>query len=382
MGGLLSVSRFASWGSAATLQRNPALPLMPATSWQQTRHGSFFNKLTADDLWKGVMAEAGAGGKKGRGKRAKRKFKKDLNRAQSIGDGAGGFLWPGLNIRMEKDGVMQPFSQRSQSEQQKITSERTRWRDDWVRRKMMKKRKERGWTGHSMGGLSLGPPDPGPDGETYDDFDSCIIEFKAVFNMTSRDGRKRTISCLVAVGNGKGIAGFAIGKSGDRRSALRKAKNRALRFLYYIERYNDHTIYHDINSSFKRTALSMKKQNKGYGLRCHRAIITICKLIGIKDMYCKVHGSTNLLNITKALFNGLVNQQTHQNLADEQQLHVVEFKSECGPLPFVVASPQNGVRLDPKPKDEILDIPLEWKDIKDKQEGKKSIWSNVKRTIW
>lgn len=46
----------------------------------------------------------------------------------------------------------------------------------------------------------------------------------------------------------------------------------------------------------------------GYGLHCHRAVITLCKLIGIRDMYCKVEGSVNLLNITRALFNGLANQ--------------------------------------------------------------------------
>ena len=46
----------------------------------------------------------------------------------------------------------------------------------------------------------------------------------------------------------------------------------------------------------------------GYGLHCHRAVITLCKLIGIKDMYCKVEGSINLLNITRALFTGLATQ--------------------------------------------------------------------------
>lgn len=46
----------------------------------------------------------------------------------------------------------------------------------------------------------------------------------------------------------------------------------------------------------------------GYGLHCHRAVITLCKLIGIRDMYCKVEGSINLLNLTKALFTGLANQ--------------------------------------------------------------------------
>lgn len=46
----------------------------------------------------------------------------------------------------------------------------------------------------------------------------------------------------------------------------------------------------------------------GYGLHCHRAIITLSRLIGIKDMYCKVEGSANLKNITTALFSGLATQ--------------------------------------------------------------------------
>lgn len=58
----------------------------------------------------------------------------------------------------------------------------------------------------------------------------------------------------------------------------------------------------------------------GYGLHCHRAVITLCKLIGIKDMYCKVDGSVNLLNITRALFTGLANQV---RACDQRQPHTL-----------------------------------------------------------
>ncbi|XP_077877744.1 adherens junction-associated protein 1-like isoform X1 [Ictidomys tridecemlineatus] len=51
-------------------------------------------------------------------------------------------------------------------------------------------------------------------------------------------------------------------------------------------------------------------ETSGYGLRCHRAIITICRLIGIKDMYAKVSGSVNMLNLTRGLFHGLSRQVT------------------------------------------------------------------------
>lgn len=54
---------------------------------QQYKSYNFFIKLTADELWKGALAETGAGARKGRGKRTKKKRKKDLNRGQIIGEG-------------------------------------------------------------------------------------------------------------------------------------------------------------------------------------------------------------------------------------------------------------------------------------------------------
>ncbi|XP_053731416.1 28S ribosomal protein S5, mitochondrial [Synchiropus splendidus] len=381
-GAAAHISQLASRTSVASLHRNSAIPTTPVTSWQQTRHGSFFNKLTAEQLWKGVLAETGAGARKGRGKRTKRKMKKDLNRGQNIGEGHGGFLWPGLNAPLVKDGNVQNMSRRGEAEQQEVREELERQREEWDRRKRMKIKRERGWSGNCWGGISLGAPDPGPNGETYEDFDSRVIEVKSVFNMTAKEGRKRSISCLVAVGNGKGAAGFALGKAADRTTALRKAKNRALHYLYYIERFDDHTIYHDMESKFKRTTLRMKKQNKGYGLHCHRAVITICKLIGIQDLYCKVEGSVNLLNITRALFCGLARQETHQTLADRKQLHVVEFQPQRGPLPLLVATPTAGARERPEPEDDVPDTRLHWDDVRAAQGGKRSPWAGVKRTIW
>ncbi|XP_053291672.1 28S ribosomal protein S5, mitochondrial isoform X1 [Pleuronectes platessa] len=368
--------------SFVSQSRAPAAALPPATAWQQTRHGSFFNKLTAEELWRGVLAETGAGARKGRGKRTKRKMKKDLNRGQMLGEGRGGFLWPGLNAPVVKDGVLQNMSRRGEAEQQELQADLVRQREEWDKKRKMKVKRERGWTGNSWGGISLGPPDPGPNGETYEDFDSRVIEVKTVFNMTAKEGRKRSISCLVAVGNGNGAAGFALGKAADRNTALRKAKNRAIHYLYYIDRFNDHTIYHNIESKYKRTTLRMKKQNQGYGLHCHRAVITLCKLMGIQDMYCKVDGSINYLNITRALFTGLANQETHQTLANKKELHVVEFQSQRGPLPLVVASPKAGARSDPNPEDEIPNTRLHWADVKAAQGSKRSIWAGVKRTIW
>ncbi|KAM4695019.1 small ribosomal subunit protein uS5m [Discoglossus pictus] len=367
---------------ARILQSHCYIAAPPIGTVQQSRHSSFFNKLTANELWKGVLAESGPGARKGRGKRTKKKLRKDLNRGQVLGEGRSGFLWPGLNAPIVKSGTVQPISKRAQEQQEEVQAEMLKQRDEWEKRRKMRIKRERGWTGNTWGGISIGCPDPGPSGETYEDFDCRVIEVKNVFNMTAKEGRKKSVSALVVVGNGNGVAGFALGKASDRMVALRKAKNRAIHYLHYIERYNDHTLYHDISTSFKRTSIRMKKQNVGYGLHCHRAIITMCKLIGIQNMYAKVSGSTNLLNLTRAFFLGLSKQETHQQLADKKSLHVVEFRDECGPMPRIVATPMGALRKDPEPEGEVPDTKLDWDEVKAAQGMKSSIWANVKRTIW
>jgi len=197
---------------------------------------------------------------------------------------------------------------------------------------------ERGWSGGKMPGRSLGPPDPVGE-DTFEGFDTRVIEFKSVFNMTGNLGRKRRISAFVVTGNGQGLGGFATGKAVEGKVALSKAKNRAGQKLIYFDRYNDHTVYHDFFTQFGKTKIFVKKKPEGYGLVCHRAIRTICQVIGIKDLYAKIEGPTNIQHIVKAFFLGLLQQKTHEQLAEEVGLHLVELREENMNFPQVVASP-------------------------------------------
>jgi hypothetical protein len=55
----------------------------------------------------------------------------------------------------------------------------------------------------------------------------------------------------------------------------------------------------------------VSKVPEGFGLVCHRAIRTICEVVGIKDIYAKIEGPTNLQHIVKAFFLGLLRQVGH-----------------------------------------------------------------------
>uniref|UniRef100_A0A2K6BEF0 Small ribosomal subunit protein uS5m n=1 Tax=Macaca nemestrina TaxID=9545 RepID=A0A2K6BEF0_MACNE len=333
---------------------------------------AFFTKLTAVELWKGTLAGTGTGARKGRGKRTKKKKGKDLNRGLIIGEGRYCFLWPDLNVPLMKNGAVQTIAQRRKEEREKVEADMIQQREEWGLKRKMKVKREPGWSGNSWRGISLGLPDPGPSGETYEDFDTRILKVRNVFNMT------KSVHVLVAVGNRKGAAGFAVAKTIERVDTFRKAKNRAVHYLHYIEQYEDPTIFHDISLRCKRTRIKMKKQPKGYGLYCHRAIITICRLTGINDMYAKVSGSVSRLSLTWGLFRGLSRQKTHQQLAVKKGLHVVEIQ-ECGPLPILVAFSQGALSKDPETNDKVPDIKLDWEDMKTAQGEKRSVQPGLKR---
>lgn len=197
---------------------------------------------------------------------------------------------------------------------------------------------DRGWSGNKMPGRSLGAPDAiGED--SFEGFDTKVIEFKQVMNMKGNLGRKRRLSAFVVTGNKNGLAGFATAKAVDGRACLRKAKNRAAQKLMYIDLCDGHTIFHDFHCRFGMTKIFVQKKPEGYGLVAHRAIREICQLVGIKNIYAKVEGATGVQHVVKAFFLGLLSQKKYEQIAEAKGLHLVEFKPEYGNFPRVLASP-------------------------------------------
>ncbi|KAK4004601.1 hypothetical protein OUZ56_006334 [Daphnia magna] len=302
------------------------------------RNTSFFNKLPAESLWKGVTSVSNAGKKRGRGRAVGKKMAKNLNKGQVVGVGKTNMLWPGLNspIIQGKELIQQKKLPDDPDREAKLL----KLRDEMGAFRLLRLSPlERGWSGPKLPGRSVGPPDPVGE-DNFEGFDTIVLEFKIVCNMKGNLGRTRRTSAFVVTGNGNGLAGFATGKAQMGMTALRKAKNRAAQKLMYVERYNEHTVLHDFFSAFGKTRVFVQKKPEGYGLVCHRAIREICKAIGIKDIYAKVEGSTkNVQHVAKAFMVGLLRQKTFEKIAEETKLHVVEFRKERDYFPQIMAKP-------------------------------------------
>ncbi|KAF0305218.1 28S ribosomal protein S5, mitochondrial [Amphibalanus amphitrite] len=326
---------------------------------QPSRNAGFFTNMSANELWKGVTGVSNAGRKRGRGRGAGVKRRRDLNRGQVIGVGKVNMMWPGLNAPVLRNGEL--VRQQSQPRDEQRESRLQAIRDQFTDQRSFKLTPlERGWSGNRLPGRSIGPPDA-VDFETFEGFDTTVLELKTVFSMTATAGRTRHISCFAVTGNGAGLVGYGLGKGNTGMAAIKQCKRRAGQRLIYVERCDGHTVFHDFFTRFAAVRIFVERRPRGHGLQCHRAIREICHRVGISDLYAKVEGPTdNVQSITKAFFLGLLRQRTHQQLADEKRLHLVELRPEADNYPRLVASP-GGAPVRSKeqiPADEELDFQL------------------------
>jgi len=300
---------------------------------------SIFTRRTAEELWKSVTSQSSAAAKSGRGKRGKLRRRIDLNRGQVIGDGPGPWVLPGLNAPVSEK--VSPLPENVDYVDKLTELRKLRARPGRRRQHPL----ERGWTSAKFGGRKLGPPDPIGE-QSFEEFETYILEFKRVCHMDAREGRLYSYTCLVVTGNGKGLAGFAVGKSTVVGHAQRKARNKAIYRLQYVNMYEGHTIFHKIYSKYHASHLFIEPRPEGHGVRCspvhgHRVISTICKAIGIKDLSVVVeHSTENTLAIVKGFFSALRAQKTIQQLSDEMRLHCVEYRAENDYWPTLIASPR------------------------------------------
>jgi small subunit ribosomal protein S5 len=294
----------------------------------------------------GVSAQ---GKKRGRAKNTMKK--KDLNRGQQIGYGKARVSWPVLTKKptFTEKGKGEVENQITEMDEAHYTHYQERLEEE--QKGNMRKGfsravhpLDRGWAGGRPLGRRYGPPQAPNREQTFENFETILLEFKTVYKMTGNLGRVRRNSLLMVTGNGAGAVGYTVtaGKHGQNMKALRRANNKAGLRLVYVDRYEDRTIYHDFFTQFGHTRIFVQQQPPGYGVVAHRAIKEICKLAGIKDLYAKCEGSGNVQHVVKAFMLGLLRQRTHQALADEKGLHLVEMRKENDYYPRVVASPSNG----------------------------------------
>ena len=137
--------------------------------------------------------------------------------------------------------------------------------------------------------------------------EESVISIKRVSKATT-GGRKMGFNSLVVVGDGNGHVGIGFGKANDVASAVNKAKEKAKKRIIKAPIING-TIPHRMDIKHGSVRLMIKPAGPGTGIIAGGPVREVLSQLGVKNILTKNTGSTNAINVVRALEHALMNMR-------------------------------------------------------------------------
>lgn len=129
-----------------------------------------------------------------------------------------------------------------------------------------------------------------------------------------KGGRKMRFAALVVVGDENGKVGCGSGKANEVPKAIEKATAQAKKAMRKVSLVNT-TIPHTVIGKFGRGSVLMMPAEEGTGVIAGGPVRAVMEAVGIKNIRTKSHGTSNPVNMVKAVIEGLNELKTVEEVA-------------------------------------------------------------------
>ncbi|MFW5682400.1 MAG: 30S ribosomal protein S5 [Phycisphaeraceae bacterium] len=132
---------------------------------------------------------------------------------------------------------------------------------------------------------------------------------------TVKGGRNMSFSALVVVGDRRGSVGVGYGKGRGVPVAIEKAQKDARKNLVRID-LKEGTLPHPVTGRFCASKVRLLPASPGTGVIAGGTVRAVLEMAGVHDCLTKSLGSTNKINLCRAVFTGLTSLQPKEKFAE------------------------------------------------------------------
>lgn len=139
-----------------------------------------------------------------------------------------------------------------------------------------------------------------------------------------KGGRIFSFTALTVVGDGKGKVGFGYGKAREVPVAIQKAMENARKNMCKIP-LKGTTLHYSIIAEHGAAKVYMQPASEGTGVIAGGAMRAVFDALGVRDVLAKTIGSSNPINVVRAMFNGLTQISAPELIAAKRGKTVEEL---------------------------------------------------------